>query len=106
MEPKIIANGQLQLVLGTTGPTDKPEFFLAAVELLTPAGWRRILVGVPGSESGAKYLVLTTQHVDGLPDCPPPRRIRHAPSFFRVRFSEPPRVMEPATDGSWLESPY
>lgn len=27
-------------------------------------------------------------------------------TLFRVRFAEPPHVLAPATDGSWLESPY
>lgn len=50
MEPIVISNGLLKVVFNPAGSTAKPEFFLAAVELKTPDGWRPLLLGKPGHE--------------------------------------------------------
>ena len=50
MEPITIANGLLQILLNATGPAHQQEYFIAAIELNTPAGWRKVLEGRPGGE--------------------------------------------------------
>jgi len=45
-----LSNGLLTVVIGTTGPTDAPGYYVQAIELTTPAGRHRLLEGEPGRE--------------------------------------------------------